>query len=237
MSVSSIRLCCCGKPLARRNLSGKCGACYNAARQQAQVSMDERLARAIIAKRPFVEIAREFGCPISRIRAAAQRRTAPEAAQFSMAAIVKVCSDITRIPAADIRGKSRRLPHIRARMILYVLALEAGHSSVAVGRFAGGKDHTTVLSGRDKANDLAKEDPALTTHIAAARKRLLALAKVEKRSDTLRGPARTRLVKPRNNFVAVDHSDEDEGHRFANSIAAGSHKLLVALQAYQASAA
>lgn len=237
MSVSSTRLCRCGKPLVPRNVSGKCGTCYNAARQQAQVAMDERIAQAIITKRPYGEIAREFGCPISRIKAAAYRRTAPEAARFSMAAIVKACSDITRIPAADIRGKSRRLPHIRARMILYVLALEAGHSSVAVGRFAGGKDHTTVLSGRDKANELAKEDPALATNIAAARKRLLTLAKLEKRSDTLRGPVRTRLVKPRNNFVAVDQLDEDEGHRFANRIAAGSHKLLVAIQAYQAGAA
>ena len=51
------------------------------------------------------------------------------------------------------------------------LALTA-HSSVVVGRFHGGRDHTTVLYARDVVGQRRRADPELAARMARLERRL-----------------------------------------------------------------
>lgn len=48
---------------------------------------------------------------------------------------------------ADLKGASQERPISSARQDLMVLLHSNGHSASVIGRFLGGRDHTTVLYG------------------------------------------------------------------------------------------
>lgn len=46
--------------------------------------------------------------------------------------------------------KNRKLDYVWARSVFYRLALDQGYSLTSVGKFAGGRDHATVLHSKNK---------------------------------------------------------------------------------------
>jgi chromosomal replication initiation ATPase DnaA len=51
------------------------------------------------------------------------------------------------VKAKDIRGKSRVRQFVMPRQKVMAIALDMGYSSTMVGRFLGGRDHSSVLHG------------------------------------------------------------------------------------------
>lgn len=86
--------------------------------------------------------------PPPRVRAAPARRPVRDIA-------IEVSAE-TGIPVADIYGRSRRAPIVRARRMVWQRARSQGLSLPQIGRTTG-HDHTTVLHGlrRIEAEELA----------------------------------------------------------------------------------
>jgi chromosomal replication initiator protein len=62
----------------------------------------------------------------------------------------------------DLRGPSRRRSLVTARdLAIYLARTLGGESFVEIGRFFGGRDHTTILHGYQKITELLDNDPAL----------------------------------------------------------------------------
>lgn len=51
------------------------------------------------------------------------------------------------IAVSDLRGPNRSRVYVAPRQRLYAEAHAAGHSWPQIGRFCGGRDHTTALHG------------------------------------------------------------------------------------------
>jgi chromosomal replication initiator protein len=65
-----------------------------------------------------------------------------------------------RLRLADLKGTSRQRQIVLARNIAMYLARQfTGQSMEKIGAFFGGRDHTTVLHGCRRIEDLAKNDP------------------------------------------------------------------------------
>ena len=63
---------------------------------------------------------------------------------------------------SDLRGPSRRRPVVTARDVAMFLArLLTGESLEGIGRFFGGRDHTTVMHGCRKTEERLKTDAAI----------------------------------------------------------------------------
>lgn len=56
-------------------------------------------------------------------------------------------AEANRLTLADLCGPGRWVPLTHVRQDCMLAMREAGFSTLAVGRFLGGRDHTTVLSG------------------------------------------------------------------------------------------
>jgi chromosomal replication initiator protein len=66
------------------------------------------------------------------------------------------------IPVKELRGPSRRRAVVHARDVaMHLSRLLTGHSLEQIGRYFGGRDHTTVMHGCQKAAELAKTDSAI----------------------------------------------------------------------------
>jgi chromosomal replication initiator protein len=62
----------------------------------------------------------------------------------------------------DLRGASRRRPVVAARDVAMLLARQLTKESLlAIGQYFGRRDHTTVLHGCRKAEQLLRSDPAI----------------------------------------------------------------------------
>ena len=76
--------------------------------------------------------------------------------------IMNIVSERTRIPRDTIRGDVRIAPVTRARMLVYWLCRKHTVLSLhQIGRLAGGKDHTSVLHGFRKIEQLRNKEPGL----------------------------------------------------------------------------
>ncbi len=64
----------------------------------------------------------------------------------SLRYLIDLVADQEKIPAAVLKGDERNKITIRARHIFCWLARNAGYGMPMIGRFLGGRDHTTVLS-------------------------------------------------------------------------------------------
>lgn len=88
--------------------------------------------------------------PVGRdwLHVATKGRNAP-----SMKVLLQAVSLRTGIPITDIRSPRRSAPIVRARMMFWALCHRLTNASLPqMGRFAGGKDHSTVLHGVRKVN-------------------------------------------------------------------------------------
>lgn len=64
----------------------------------------------------------------------------------------KMCSTYFKIE--DIAKKTRKVEWVWTRTVFYRLALDEGYSLTSVGKFTGGRDHATVLHGKNVFADL-----------------------------------------------------------------------------------
>jgi chromosomal replication initiator protein len=61
----------------------------------------------------------------------------------------------------DLKGASRERPVVAARCVAMWLARRlSGKSLQQIGKYFGGRDHSTVLHGCRRAEELVQEDPA-----------------------------------------------------------------------------
>ena len=83
-------------------------------------------------------------------------------------------SDIAQVTArhfslklSDLRSPSRRQAVVKARGVAMYLARQmTGESLGEIGRYFGGRDHTTVLHGCRKTEGLLKSEPAIHQAVA-----------------------------------------------------------------------
>ena len=77
------------------------------------------------------------------------------------------------VSAQDLMSARRTVRIIRPRHVLFYLAkVLTGCSLPQIGRFLGGRDHTTVLHGVNKIACLKHSDAQLAADIVAIRKTL-----------------------------------------------------------------
>lgn len=82
-----------------------------------------------------------------------EAETAPEAEQppattFPLRAIILAVSAVTKVPVNDITSIRRHQPSVWARNIYYYAARKLSNKSFAyIGKYCGGKDHSTVMYG------------------------------------------------------------------------------------------
>jgi chromosomal replication initiator protein len=87
--------------------------------------------------------------------------------------IAAVTARYFSLKIGDLRGPARRRPVVTARDIAMYLARLLTHSSLQhIGRYFGGRDHTTVLHGCRKTEALVKSDPSAQKAVIHLKKKL-----------------------------------------------------------------
>ena len=80
--------------------------------------------------------------------------------------VLSAVSDYFSVDQDDIKGRRRDKITAAARQVaMYLLREDAGLPLLAIGRFLGGKDHSTVLYAHRKINDQIPVDPSLRQDI------------------------------------------------------------------------
>jgi hypothetical protein len=68
---------------------------------------------------------------------------------------------------ADLAGRQRTAAVAEARHAAMLLGRQAGFSTVAIGRFFGGRDHVTVMRGLQSVRKRMARDPELSGDVGA----------------------------------------------------------------------
>jgi hypothetical protein len=98
-----------------------------------------------------------------------------EARIVKFRSVIKAVCDYFNHPLELIKGPSRLAKNIRPRHIIYYLAwCHTGLSLPQIGRGIGGRDHTTILHGRNKIRESMLVDEALAFDIRQIEYRLFA---------------------------------------------------------------
>lgn len=70
------------------------------------------------------------------------------------------------IKSTQLRGPKRNASLVRARQVtMYILQKELGLTLVEIGNVLGGRDHTTVMHGVEKVENMAEKTPAFSEEI------------------------------------------------------------------------
>lgn len=93
---------------------------------------------------------------------------------YRIADLVTLTTSITGIVPRDILGKDRCRMFARARFAIFTVAREFGHSYPYIGRNVGGRDHSTVISGCEKAQILIEREPEFAAMVDRLRQAALA---------------------------------------------------------------
>lgn len=87
--------------------------------------------------------------------------------------IITIISEYFQIPATDLLGTSRKKEIVFPRQICWLLCKEILKMSFeGIGEAFGGKNHTTVMHGIKKIQDMRRKDSATARHIHALKKDL-----------------------------------------------------------------
>ena len=73
--------------------------------------------------------------------------------------VLEAVSGATGIPLERLCGRERCVTVVRPRQAAYRMIREGGFSSTEIGRVVGDRDHSTVLHGIKRAEQLLKTDP------------------------------------------------------------------------------
>lgn len=81
-------------------------------------------------------------------------------------AVAKYYGDVS---VKEIKGQKRKAPMVRARhMVFYLASTHCKLSTTHIGLVSGGRDHSTVIHGRDSIRDrIAANDPETTKAVLA----------------------------------------------------------------------
>lgn len=89
-----------------------------------------------------------------------QQRQSAHAIDLPM--LTRVVCKALGLTATELRSNTRRRPVVRARSLAMLFARRLGnHSLQQIGKYYGGRDHTTVIHACRKAESELKTDPAL----------------------------------------------------------------------------
>jgi hypothetical protein len=101
-------------------------------------------------------------------------RPPPIPLPLTVRAIVKAVCDHTGVRETELCGKRRDRQVMVPRLAAYYLATTLTKSSLPqVGRFMGGRDHTTILHGRRKSERMIDRDPDFAKLVADLEARLM----------------------------------------------------------------
>lgn len=93
----------------------------------------------------------------------------PRLQEPKIAAIVSAVAAVTGITRDQMLGRRRAAPIVRARQMAMHLAMQhSGQSSLVIARMLG-RDHSTVLHGRDVIAARAAREPALAAQLRQLR--------------------------------------------------------------------
>jgi chromosomal replication initiator protein len=87
--------------------------------------------------------------------------------------VLEAVSEVFDVDPGALLGRSRAREVALPRQIaMYILRKEAKISLPQIGQALGGRDHTTVMHGCDKINDLLERDEQLRRQVARIREKL-----------------------------------------------------------------
>lgn len=87
--------------------------------------------------------------------------------------LASTVADVYKISLADLLGPRRVANLVRARHVFFYLARLQGNASLKdIGGYAGGRDHTTVLSGADSIEHALEHEKDLPMILHTIRARL-----------------------------------------------------------------
>ena len=97
------------------------------------------------------------------------------AERLTLAEIARATARYFDLTLADMKSPSRRQAVVAARGVaIYLARLLTSASLEQIGRYFGGRDHTTVLHGQRRTEKLMKRDPATRHAVSELRKNLVA---------------------------------------------------------------
>ena len=88
--------------------------------------------------------------------------------------ILAIAAEINAIEPYRLITRSRRQSVVRVRHAMCRVAYDEGHSTPQIGAILGGRDHTTIIHGRDMADVWAARDPSFCAMLAELRERVAA---------------------------------------------------------------
>ncbi|MDX1437833.1 MAG: helix-turn-helix domain-containing protein, partial [Anaerolineales bacterium] len=87
--------------------------------------------------------------------------------------IIEAVSEVFEVSEESLLGRSRaRKVALPRQIAMYLLRKEAHISLPQIGEQLGGRDHTTIMHGCDKINDLLEHDEQLRRRVALVREKL-----------------------------------------------------------------
>lgn len=92
--------------------------------------------------------------------------------QAGVGEIASATARLFSLKLSELRGPSRRQAVATARAVAMYLARQLGGRSLQqIGRYFGGRDHTTVMYGCRKIEDMMEHDPAIRRAVQQLRER------------------------------------------------------------------
>ena len=86
--------------------------------------------------------------------------------KISLESITKATAQHFKIPLVDIKSKSRTKTVTKARHVAMYLSQKVNNAKLQeIGRFFGGRDHTSVMHGIKKISTSIKDDPVLSREV------------------------------------------------------------------------
>lgn len=152
-----------------------------------------------------------------------------------MADIAAIACDVGALKMDVLMGPSRKGRIPRMRHACYLIAKESGYSYPQIGKFFGGRDHSTIINGVKRAEDLCAHRPEYKAIV----ERIRALSNQAKPfvADRLAAvgaqPAKATWKRPK--AIPIDN-DLREIMSAEASMRAGSKDLLEALRNAQRAA-
>lgn len=165
-----------------------------------------------------------------------------------VADIITIAAEMSGIRPEDITGKSRKREFSTIRQAVYYVARLNGHSYPKIATIVGGRDHSSVVHGRNAAFDRAERDEEYARFLAELIEEVgmaepFFLPVREKEPPTAvhvfempppDQPIRVSLpkanCKAKNDFRALPE-EQDGSHRFHNEIADATTVFAAALAA------
>lgn len=165
----------CGEPISPRAKWGVCGAHRSETPWCRATREKAAKRRAVIAElyaggMTATQIGAQIG--ITAQHAAKllwQSGIAPLAPAVTVSALIDGAAAVTSLPRETITGTSRLRPVVRVRQAVMYLACKAGHTTPQVGKRIGGRDHSTVVHGRDMAAYRITQDPTFADMVRRIR--------------------------------------------------------------------